>query len=299
MNLKFLTSPVLTASGAVFCGTVMDALVKYVSADMDLVTLVFWRFTLATIFISIPFFLSGRRLPGWTATRFHAMRGLIHVTATYLFFFALGKLELAEVTVIGFTAALLILPFARLLLKEKVHPISAVAGLLGFVGVGVTAIGKDFGTEFTPDRMLGLASALGAACFYALSIVLLRMRAARDGGFAVAVYANLFPALFIAPVALTIGEPASWSEAPVLVFMGLFGMMIWVLMTSAYARAPAQRLAPVEYSALVWSAGIGLVVFHEVPNVSLWLGAALIIGACMIVLWQDHTDARKVPLAPD
>lgn len=279
---------------AVFCGTVMDALIKHVSAEMDLLTIVFWRFALAAVFVAIPFFASGRRLPGWRATRFHAMRGAIHVTAAFLFFYALGKLALAEVTVLGFTAALLILPVARVLLGEKIHALSALAGLVGFVGVIVTLSGGDFATSLTDDRLIGFGAVMISACCYAVSIVLLRMRAALDGGFAVALYANLFPALFFAPIAFTFGEPARLGDAPLLLFIAFFGMMIWVFMTSAYARAPAQRLAPIEYTALIWSALIGWLVFKEEPSTALWIGAALIILACMIVLWLDSREKRKL-----
>ncbi len=292
MKSSFVVSPVITATCAVLCGTLMDALVKYVGQSVDLLTLVFWRFAIATVFVAVPFFATGRRLPGWKATRFHAMRGLIHVFAAYLFFFALSKLELAEVTVLGFTAALLIIPVARVLLGEKMHPISLLAGLVGFAGVIATFVGTDFEADITPDRMIGFVSVMTSACLYATSLVLLRMRAALDGGFAVAVYANFFPAVFFAPIAFTFGEPAQFGDVPILLFIGFFGMMIWLLMTSAYARAPAQRLAPVEYTALLWSALLGWFIFKEVPSANLWIGASLIIGACMIVLWQDHADRK-------
>ena len=291
---QFLTSPVLTASMAVFCGTVMDAIIKYVTSYIDLVMVVFWRFALASVYVAIPFVLGRRRLPAWSVTWFHAFRGLIHVTAGFFFFYALGKLKLAEVTVVGFTAALLILPVARILLKEKVSPVSALAGIIGFSGVLVTVSGGDFTADLSQERLLGFGSVILSACLYALSIVLLRMRAALDGAFTVALYANLFPALFFAPVAFTFGDPVPLKDFPVLFFMAFFGMMIWIFMTSAYARAPAQRLAPVEYTALIWSALIGWLVFREIPTISLWLGAGLIIGACLIVIWQD-SRASRVP----
>ena len=296
--------PALTAILAVFCGTLMDATVKYVDLSMDLITMVFWRFAIATVIVAIPFFASGRRLPGWEATRFHAMRGLFHVIAAFLFFFALSKLELAEVTTLGFTAALLIIPTAWILLGERMSPIAFVAGVLGLVGVLTTFYGADFEAELTPDRWIGFASVMVSACLYAVSIVLLRKRAAQDGGFAIAVYANLFPALYMAVPALLFGEPAQLTDIPELLFMGFLGMMVWVLMTSAYARAPAQKLAPMEYTALIWSALIGWAVFGEVPGPMLWAGAAIIILACLLVSWRDGRISvargrNSTPLIPD
>ena len=286
MTVK-MPPPAVTAILAVFCGTLMDASVKYVDLSMDLITLIFWRFAIATIMVSIPFFASGRRLPGWKATRFHAMRGLIHVIAASLFFFALSKLELVEVTTLGFTAALLIIPTAWLLLGERMSPVAFIAGVLGFIGVLTTFYGKDFGAELTPDRWLGFFAVMLSACLYAVSIVLLRKRAALDGGFVIAVYANLFPALYMAVPAFVFGEPAQLTDIPKLLVLGFLGMMVWVFMTSAYARAPAQKLAPMEYTALIWSALLGWWIFGEVPDTMLWVGAAIIIAACSLVTWRD------------
>ena len=277
----------MTAVLAVFCGTLMDAAVKYVNLSMDLTTLVFWRFAIATLLVAIPFFASGRRLPGWRATRFHALRGLFHVIAAFLFFFALSKLELAEVTTLGFTAALLIIPAAWIILGERMSSLALIAGVIGFIGVMTTFYGEDFGARLTPERWAGFAAVMISACLYAVSIVLLRKRAAQDGGFAIAVYANLFPAIYMAIPALCFGEPAQMSDIPALLVLGFLGMMVWVLMTSAYARAPAQKLAPMEYTALIWSALIGWWVFGEVPGPMLWLGAAVIIAACFLVTWRD------------
>jgi drug/metabolite transporter (DMT)-like permease len=42
-------------------------------------------------------------------------------------------------------------------------------------------------------------------------------------------------------------------------------------------------LASVDYLALPYAALLGFFVFGEVPTPALWAGAALIVGACVIV----------------
>lgn len=280
---------------AVFLGTCMDAFVKFLSGRVDLLTIVFWRFTIAAVVIGVPFFLSGRRLTGWAPARFHAVRGVIHVAATYLFFFALGKLDLVEVTTIGFMASLIIPVIAWIYLGERINGLTFLAILIGFAGV-LTALNawQIISNEMSRDRLIGFGSVLLSACLYAASIVLLRKRAAADGALMVAFYANLFPALFIAPFSLALATPAQPSDIGYLIIAAVLGSSIWLLMTSAYARAPAQRLAPVEFTALLWSALIGLFVFREVPGASLWIGAVCIIMACAIVSWQDARSAASM-----
>ncbi|WP_293612815.1 DMT family transporter [Ponticaulis sp.] len=289
LSEKWLPSPLVTAMMAVFFGTLMDASVRYVNESVDLFALAFWRFAFATLFVSVPFFLSRRRLPGWAATRFHALRGLIHALATTLFFFALSRLELAVVTTLGFTAALLIVPVAWLMLKERPAGNAVLAAGLGFVGVTVTFAGSDLSLQFTAEEIQGLVAVLGAAFFYAISVVMLRKRAADDGAFAVTVYANFFPSVFLAVPNFALADQPDFGDIPILCMLGFFGMMIWVLMTSAYSRAPAQKLAPTEYTALLWSAVIGWLVFDEVPTLWVWAGAGITISACVIVSRKPRT----------
>jgi drug/metabolite transporter (DMT)-like permease len=55
-----------------------------------------------------------------------------------------------------------------------------------------------------------------------------------------------------------------------------------ILMVTAYAKAPAARLAPLEYTALIWAALIGFGVFNEVPTWATLAGGALIVAAAVI-----------------
>lgn len=296
LSEKLVPPPLATAALAVMLGVGMDALVRFVQQDMDLLTLVFWRFTLAAILVAVPYFMTGRRLPGWQATRFHALRGLVHAVAATLFFFALSKLELVVVTALGFSAVLIITPFAWLLLGERPARFAVLAGLVGFVGVLVTFLGKDMNLRFTPSEWLGFASVMTSAVCYALSMVMLRMRATKDSGFAIAIYANFFPAIYLAVPAFAFAEPALLSDFPLLAMLGVFGGSIWVLMTSAYARAPAQKIAPMEYTALIWSALLGWIFYEEVPTVWVWIGAAIIIAACVLVSREPKsTPASSEP----
>ena len=69
-------------------------------------------------------------------------------------------------------------------------------------------------------------------------------------------------------------------------------------MTLAYARAPAQQLAPLEYTALIWSAVFGLIFFDELPGWPLWAGAAIIIASCLIVAFDSHFRTRRETRMP-
>jgi S-adenosylmethionine uptake transporter len=64
--------------------------------------------------------------------------------------------------------------------------------------------------------------------------------------------------------------------------MGVLGVIGHVLMATAYAKAEAARLAPLEYTALIWAVLIGYGVFSEIPTWATLGGGILIVGAAML-----------------
>jgi S-adenosylmethionine uptake transporter len=66
------------------------------------------------------------------------------------------------------------------------------------------------------------------------------------------------------------------------------------LMSRAYARAEAQQLAPIHYTELIWATAIGFLVFQEVPRVEIYVGATLIVAACLWAAWDERRIAAKL-----
>ena len=71
----------------------------------------------------------------------------------------------------------------------------------------------------------------------------------------------------------------------------------WYLLIHAYARAEAQQLAPLEFTALIWSTATGFFLFHETPPPQLFAGAALIVAACLFAAAErKHVPAPETTL---
>ena len=65
------------------------------------------------------------------------------------------------------------------------------------------------------------------------------------------------------------------------------------LMSAAYACAQAQQLAPIHYTELVWATVFGFLIFHETPRLQVFLGAILIVSACLYVAYDERRLARR------
>lgn len=288
----FLNRPVLIVIVAVMLGSCVDALVKGIAPQAGLAHLLAWRFAFASM-ISVPLFLrSSAPRPNAEAIRFHTVRGIVQLAAAFSFFYALTQLGLAEATIYGFTAALMVPVLARLMLNEAMSRLAVIATLIGFAGAVVTVGTGDSSSVVDGNRTLGLIAVFAAAFLYALVLILLRMRARTESALTIVMFTNVVPAIFLAPVLFgAIGWP-NWSDLPSFALLGFLGFGVWYLMTLGYARAPAQRLAPLEYTAIVWSSLLGALFFAEIPGWNVYLGGLVIIGACLMVAYEDHRSSQ-------
>lgn len=290
---RALSAPLLIAIIAIAMGSAIDAIVKGVAPSVGLQHLLAWRFLFGALIALAVFRAQKRPNPSWESIRFHTVRGLLQLACAFTFFYALMHLPLAVATIIGFTAALMVPFVAWVLMRERVSPIALIATVIGFAGAAFAVTGRPQRGAVSEDWLLGVVSCFLAAFLYALILVMLRMRATKEDATTIAMFTNLVPAVAMLPVTFGLFGAVDWRDIPIFIMLGVFGYAVWYLMTLAYARAPAQRLAPLEYTALIWSGVFGSIFFAEYPGWQTWVGAAIIIAACLIVAFEERFVTRK------
>lgn len=300
--------PIMLVLVGIVLGTGVDAAIKAAAANVSVFTVIAWRYFLGAA-LTVGLCVAARRpMPSARAIRFHTMRGVIQLIAAGFFFWALTQLALAEATVIGFTAALMVAPIAWILLGERMTRVCVLASLVGFCGAAIAMSGGTEGAPAEGNRVLGIIAVMIAAVGYAVTLVLLRMASRNDDSLTSVMFVNLVPAIVMVPV---LGLAALSGDAQLYLFpqgtdwfayigIAVLGVGTWWALTEAYGRAPAQKLAPFDYTSLVWSALMGYVFFGEAPSIQLYIGAMVIIVACLIVAFEGHFATRrqaKLPLS--
>ncbi|MDZ7627372.1 MAG: DMT family transporter [Parvularculaceae bacterium] len=274
------TNAVVFATAGIALLCFMDAVIKHLVATNDTLVVVFGRYLFAAIFAAMIWLQAGR--PAITADmwRAHGVRAVVISACAVAFFWSLTVLPLVEVIVISFLAPLL-MPFsARLMLGERIRPRNIAAGLAGFAGVIVASAGAP-AEAASQTRLLGIAAVLFAAVTYAISMTMLRARAGKDGPEIAGLLAALLPGAIICGPAIMTGDLPPARDIPAFIALGLFATGGMYLFAKAYASAETQVLAPLEYTALIWAAGIGWFLFAEPVRPQVWAGAALIVAACL------------------
>ncbi len=280
--------PLALAVTGVLLGCVMDAMVKQLGFTYGVVLIATARYVFGSLFAGAAVLALNARLPDLAGMKRHALRAVVITACSLLFFNCLTILPIAEATVLVFCAPLMISPLARWILGETMRPAATAALVVGFIGVLVTVQGAESAAD-TARRVEGIASGIAAAALYALSMVLLRQLSRKDDAVAVAFLSNLFPMIYLLPVAIAMGAAPMAADLPLFALTGATGFAMWFMLTSAYSRSQAQNVAAAEYTALIWSALLGYVFFAEVPRWQVWAGAAVVVAAVMMSAW----DARR------
>lgn len=282
--------PALVLTLAIVAGSAMDATIKWLGQTNHILIVGFARYAVASVFSYGIWVHAGKPVITLEMWRAHALRGVVIAATAMTFFWALTVLPLAEAVTLSFIYPLIVPFVAWAMLGERVRATSLFAALVGFAGVLVATQGAPSPDE-SPQHGLGVAAVLVSACLFSVAMVLLRARAQTDGAPIVGLMTSLIPAFLVAGPAILIAPPPRAEDWPFFIQLGALAAVFMYMMARAYAKAEAQQLAPIHYTELLWATAIGYIVFHETPRVEVYLGAALIIAACLFTAYNERRIA--------
>jgi len=262
--------------------SVMDALIKGVSARVPVLEIVFLRFFFGSLTALFVIAWARPAFPTRETILVNSARALLIVFTAVCFFYALSVLPLAETLALAFLAPVFIAVFGALILREAIDGRVVVALAAGFAGVLVIVYGKaDMGT-LDDGAILGALAALASAVTYALAMVLLRARARKDSLVVIVSLQNMVPALIlIAPAGFVWVTPEAFDWG-MLAAIGILGVAGHLLLARAFSRAEAAKLAPLDYTSMIWALLFGYIFFAEVPTLYTFAGSGLIILGALV-----------------
>lgn len=263
---------------------VMDAVMKGLGLALGAYTALFWR-GLVVVALAGPAYFAGRpRAPARGVLVLHLARSAVVSVMAICFFWGITQIPLAEAIALSFIAPLIALGLAALFLKEAVERRSVLGAMIGLAGVAVILAGQPRAAQRGEDAWLGVVAVLVSAAFYAVNLVMARHQAQRAKPLEIGFYQNLFTLGFFAlaaPWFLVMPEVAHW---PAIAGAAALSLVSLLLMSWANARAEAQLLVTVEYTAFLWASLMGWLVFDERVTFATLGGAVLIVCGCLIAL---------------
>lgn len=261
----------------------VNVLVKDAVGRYPLVQLVFFRSLFSLIPCSFLVFKAGGLKA--LATRHplrHLSSGLIGTLALICLFISLQLLPLAEAVTIHFSETFFLTILCSLFLKEHAGIHGWVSIIIGFIGVLI--IVKPTGTVTQLGILSGILFAFGDA-FYMMNA---RILTRTDHSAAIVIYfaviaslitGSLLPWVWISP------PPADFA---MLALLGVGGGAGLLCLTQAYKYAAAATVAPMIYSALLWSLLFGYIFWGETPDNTLFFGASLVVMSGLYIIYQEN-----------
>lgn len=277
----YAIAPFLAACTGVALFSVMDAVMKGLTLEIGVYNALLWRSMAGALLGAIAMLAVHNRWPVRHVLHLHLLRGLVGTFMALGFFWGIARLPLAEAIALSFIAPLIALYLAALLLKERIGRGAIMASVLGLAGVIVILAGKLQGS-YDREALWGVAAILFSAVLFAYNFILQRQQAQLASPIEIAFFQNMIVMVFLAfaaPVLAVLPRPEHIlpiTGAALLAFGSL------LLLSWAYARAEAQILIPVEYTAFIWAAILGWLVFREPLTIATLAGAALIVAGCIL-----------------
>ena len=224
---------------------------------------------------------------GYRAKDVHGQftRGVVHTLGLCLWFIALPKIPLADMTAIGFTTPIFIMLGAWLVFREPMRWERWVAVLAGFAGV-LVVLGPRLSGSGGVFHLVMLASAPMFAASFLITKALTRSESAG----VILVWQSISISLLSLPMALWVWQapsPAQWAG---FALCGLLGSVGHYCLTRAFQVADISATQSAKFLDLLWSALAGWVVFGDLPTRETLIGGALISGAT-IWLARRERDA--------
>ncbi len=269
----------------------MGAAVKAASQSLPTTMVVFFRNAVA-LAVLLP--LAARHGPANLETRHfsqHLVRGLFGLAAMYCFFYAIGRLRLADAVLLNYTLPLFLPAIERLWLREPIPRRLWPPLGLGFLGIAL--ILKPGSGVFQGVALVALAAGvLGAVA----QVGIRRLTATEPTTRIVFYFAAIATAVSALPLAGTWQRPsaAAWGA---LLASGLVATAGQLLLTRAYASAPAGQVGPFLYSSVVFSGLLDWLIWGTTLDSLFVLGAALVVAAAVLALKLRDGRVRPAPVA--
>jgi drug/metabolite transporter (DMT)-like permease len=264
-----------------FCFALVDALAKTVALQYPANEVTFFRMLFGLVpavamccrgRLSLPERLANIDIKGQT------VRALTLLGASGLFFAGLPYVPLGEAVALAYSETLIVILLAPLILSERWSRSGVVAALVGFCGVLLVV--RPGGSQ---SSWLGPMLLLLSAFFGALSIVQIKRIRSTDDSATTVLFFTLVGMVVTGLTLVFNWRTPSVGALLIMALLGAFATAGQILMTIAFRQADAGKLAPYNYTSIVWAALFGYVIWGETIQPLSFVGIALIVGSAIAV----------------
>lgn len=275
----------MVVTGILFVG--VTALVKVLGTRIPAPQAAFLRYAMGLVFL-LPMLgpLMRLRLERRIWLMFGA-RGAVHTVGVSLWFFAMARIPIADVTAMNFLSPIYVTLGAALFLGETLALRRVLAVLAALVGALI--ILRPGFREVGPGHFAMLFTAV----FFGASYLTAKALSDRCSAGIVVAMLSITVAIGLAPLAAAVWVTPTMGELMILFCVACLATAGHFTMTLAFRAAPLAVTQPVTFLQLVWAVALGALVFGEGVDVFVVLGGTVIVAAISFISWREAVLKRR------
>lgn len=269
----------------------VTAVVRHMGPTLPAAEAAFLRYVIGFALLGGSIFRLATHLPPRPLLVLFTVRGAAHAVGVSLWFYAMARIPIAEVTAIGYLTPILVTLGAAVMFRERLLARRVLGVVIGFAGAliilrpGFEAIS------------IGQLAQLGAAAFFSVSYLATKRLTALASPEDIVVMLTLFVTLALLPMALWEWVWPTWFDLAHLAAAAVLATLGHWTMTKALQAAPISVTQPVNFLQLVWASLVGVAFFGELVDPWVVLGGSIIVAATTVIARAEARDARK-PVTP-
>ena len=275
----------LWMTGTIASFSVMAVAGRELAPTLDTFEIMLYRSILGVVLVCG--FLSWRKR--WSDVRgaplgSHLIRNIAHFTGQNLWFYAVTLIPLAQVFALEFTSPIWVIVLAPLVLGERLTSMRMVAGIMGFIGILIVA------RPGIDSLNVGVLTALTAAICFAVTTLITSRLTRTQSTASILFYLTTMQLVFGIIAAGYDGDIAlpGPAELPLVILVGVAGLMAHLCLTTALSIAPATLVVPIDFIRLPAIAITGMLLYNEAIDLWVFVGAAVIFTGNYLNLWHEN-----------
>ena len=203
-------------------------------------------------------------------------------------FYALGKLDLSDASILNKMSPFFAILFSIFLLKEKIRPVQFMIVAGAFIGV-LCVIKPGFANADVISALIGLGGGMCAGMAYTF-VRMLGQKGVK--GTIIVCFFSGFSCLITVPVLLFQFQPMTFFQLAMLILAGFSALGGQLTITYAYCYAPAKDVSIYDYSQIIFTSVLGFIVFGQIPD---WLSSMgyLIIFSMALTMFLYNKNKSK------
>ena len=263
------------------CFVAVTALVKTLGGRIPAAESAFLRYVIGLVFL-IPVW---RELIAIKLTprqkRLFGIRGIVHSLGVILWFYAMTRIPIAEVTAMNYLNPVYVSILAVFFLGEWMALRRVLAVIAALIG-SLIILRPGF-RELDPGHIAMLATAL----LFAGSYLIAKIVSGELPASLVVALLSITVTIGLAPFAIAVWVTPSLADLGVLAAIACFATAGHYTMTLAFAAAPVTVTQPVTFLQLVWSVLLGALFFDEPADPWVILGGGIIMASVIFITWRE------------